>query len=82
MAADENPNPEGKDRTELEREHSRRPEANPGNISEDPEPHHTLSNPVTDEPDETSPDDPYAPEGSDQEPDTPDDSPEPPEEGG
>lgn len=37
------------DRTELEHEHSRRPEANPGNISEDPEPHHARS-PSTTEP--------------------------------
>jgi hypothetical protein len=50
--------PEGKDRTELEREHSRKPEANPGNISEDPEPHHALNNPVG-EPDETEWPDPY-----------------------
>jgi hypothetical protein len=49
---------EKKDRTELEREHSRKPEANPGNISEDPEPHHTLSNPARD-PDETEWPDPY-----------------------
>jgi len=47
-----------RDRTELEREHSRRTQANPGNISEDPEPHHTLSNPVED-PDETEWPDPY-----------------------
>ncbi len=46
------------DRTELEREHSRRPEANPGNISEDAEPHHVLNNPVG-EPDETEWPDPY-----------------------
>jgi len=49
---------EGKDRTELEREHSRKPDANPGNISEDPESHHTLSNPI-DDPDETEWPDPY-----------------------
>jgi hypothetical protein len=47
-----------KDRTELEREHSRDPEANPGNISEDEEPHHALNNPATD-PDETEWPDPY-----------------------
>jgi hypothetical protein len=46
------------DRTNLEREHSRRKRANPGNISEDPEPHHTLSNPV-ENPDETEWPDPY-----------------------
>ena len=49
---------QGKDRTELEREHSRRPEANPGNISEDPDPLHTLNNPVK-EPDPTEYPDPY-----------------------
>jgi hypothetical protein len=32
---------------ELER-HSRDPKANPGNRSEDPEPHHTLNNPASD----------------------------------
>jgi hypothetical protein len=48
----------GLDRTELERKHSRKPEANPGNISEDPEPHHALSNPVGD-PDPTEYPDPY-----------------------
>ena len=47
-----------RDRTELEREHSRDPKANPGNISEDAEPHHTLNNPVG-EPDETEWPDPY-----------------------
>jgi hypothetical protein len=46
------------DRTDLEREHSRRKQANPGNISEDPAPHHTLSNPA-EEPDETEWPDPY-----------------------
>jgi len=49
---------EDKDRTELEREHSRKPEANPGNRSEDPEAHHTLNNPVAD-PDPTEFPDPY-----------------------
>jgi hypothetical protein len=47
-----------KDRTELEREHSRDPDANPGNISEDEEPHHALNNPIAD-PDETEWPDPY-----------------------
>jgi hypothetical protein len=46
------------DRTELERQHSRRKNANPGNRSEDPEPHHALSNPASD-PDETEFPDPY-----------------------
>jgi hypothetical protein len=46
------------DRTELEREHSRDPKANPGNRSEDPEPHHMLNNPATD-PDPTEHPDPY-----------------------
>jgi hypothetical protein len=73
---------EKKDRTELEREHTAKPEANPGDRSHDPEPHHTLNNPVSDNPDETSPDDPYAPDGSDEAPEVPDDSPKPPEEGG
>lgn len=48
----------GEDRAELERRHSRDPKANPGNISEDPEPHHTLSNPASD-PDPTEYPDPY-----------------------
>ena len=52
---------EKKDRTELEREHSRDPDANPGNRSEDPEPHHTLNNPAKD-PDPTDPSDPYDPD--------------------
>jgi hypothetical protein len=60
-----------RDRTELEREHSRRKQANPGNISEDAEPHHTLNNPV-ESPDETEWPDPYEkredPRGPDQEP--------------
>ena len=47
-----------RDRTELEREHSRDPKANPGNISEDDEPHHALNNPAKD-PDETEWPDPY-----------------------
>jgi hypothetical protein len=47
-----------KDRTELEREHSRRADANPGNHSEDAEPHHMLNNPVGD-PDPTEFPDPY-----------------------
>ena len=46
------------DRTDLEREHSRDPEANPGNRSEDPEPHHTLNQPAS-EPDPTEFPDPY-----------------------
>ena len=47
-----------RDRTELEREHSRDRDANPGNISEDDDPHHTLNNPVGD-PDETEWPDPF-----------------------
>ena len=47
-----------KNRTELEREHSRDPSANPGNRSGDPEPHHTLNNPAN-EPDPTEYPDPY-----------------------
>jgi hypothetical protein len=46
------------DRTELERKHSRDPKANPGNRSQDKEPHHSLNNPVED-PDETEWPDPY-----------------------
>ena len=34
-------------------------ERDPGDRSEDPEAHHALSNPVTDEPDETEWPDPY-----------------------
>jgi hypothetical protein len=37
------------DRTELERRHSKDPKANPGNHSDDPEPHHTLNTPVNDD---------------------------------
>ena len=37
-----------RDRTELEREHSRDRDANPGNISEDEEPHHALNKQVGD----------------------------------
>jgi hypothetical protein len=47
-----------RNRTELEQEHSKDPEANPGNRSDDPEPHHALSNPASD-PDETEWPDPY-----------------------
>jgi hypothetical protein len=46
------------DRTELERRHSRRRESNPGNRTEDREPHHALNNPVA-EPDPTEFPDPY-----------------------
>jgi hypothetical protein len=46
------------DRTELERRHTRNPDANPGDISQDDEPHHVLNNPVG-EPDETEWPDPY-----------------------
>jgi hypothetical protein len=46
------------DRVELERRHSRDPDANPGNRSEDPEPHHALNNPASD-PDPTEYPDPY-----------------------
>jgi hypothetical protein len=46
------------DRTELERRHSRDPDANPGNREDDPEPHHTLNNPASD-PDPTEFPDPY-----------------------
>jgi len=49
---------QAEDRTELERRHSRDPKANPGNRSEDPEPHHTLNNPASD-PDPTEFPDPY-----------------------
>ncbi len=49
---------ERRDRTELEREHSRDPRANPGNRAEDGEPHHSLSNPAED-PDQTEWPDPY-----------------------
>jgi hypothetical protein len=49
---------EGLDRTQLEREHSKDPNANPGNISEDREPHHTLNSPAED-PDPTEFPDPY-----------------------
>jgi hypothetical protein len=47
-----------RDRTELEKRHSRHPKANPGNRSADPEPHHSLNNPATD-PDPTEFPDPY-----------------------
>jgi hypothetical protein len=46
------------DRNKLEEEHTRRPEANPGDLSRDEEPHHVLNNPVG-EPDETEWPDPY-----------------------
>jgi hypothetical protein len=46
------------DRVERERSHSRNRKANPGNRSDDPEPHHALSNPATD-PDPTEWPDPY-----------------------
>jgi hypothetical protein len=46
------------DRSDLERRHSGDPDANPGNISGDPEPHHTLNNPAGD-PDPTEWPDPY-----------------------
>jgi hypothetical protein len=46
------------DRTELERRHSRDPNANPGNREGDPEPHHALNNPASD-PDPTEFPDPY-----------------------
>jgi hypothetical protein len=49
---------QAEDRTELERRHSRDPKANPGNRSQDREPHHTLSNPASD-PDPTEFPDPY-----------------------
>jgi hypothetical protein len=63
-----------RDRTELEREHSRDPDANPGNISEDVEPHHALNNPVTD-PDETEWPDPYERREDPRDPPDPDDEP-------
>ncbi len=54
--------PQGKeeklDRTELERRHTENSDANPGDLSGDREPHHTLNNPVG-EPDETEWPDPY-----------------------
>jgi hypothetical protein len=46
------------DRTELEKRHSRDPDANPGNRENDPEPHHMLNNPASD-PDPTEFPDPY-----------------------
>jgi hypothetical protein len=49
---------EKRDRSELEREHTRDEEANPEDRSHDPEPHHALNNPAEDA-DETEWPDPY-----------------------
>jgi hypothetical protein len=64
------------DRTELEREHSKNPEANPGNISDDPEPHHTLNNPASD-PDRTEHPDPYERRPDPRDPEREEDAPRP-----
>ncbi|HWM55733.1 MAG TPA: hypothetical protein VNO20_10135 [Solirubrobacterales bacterium] len=45
-------------RTELEKRHTEDPDANPGDLSHDREPHHALNNPVG-APDETEWPDPY-----------------------
>jgi hypothetical protein len=66
--------PEGSDRTELEKRHSRDPKANPGNRSEDREPHHTLNSRVSD-PDPTEFPDPYDKRPDPRDPDRDEDAP-------
>jgi hypothetical protein len=65
---------QAEDRTELERRHSRDRKANPGNRSEDPEPHHTLNNPASD-PDPTEFPDPYDRRRDPRDPDREEDAP-------
>lgn len=59
------------DRSQLEERHTRNPDANPGDLSHDPTPYRSLSNPVG-EPDETEWPDPY-----EKRPDPRDDAPAP-----